>query len=193
MKKSLLIFAFSHFILFSQAQKFPVGIVSVQDTVKSVQVGVISSVAADGGHGVQLSGVSNTSAHLFNGLQLSSISNITAGMDKGVQLSGILNASSAMQRGLQLGTINYADSLNGAQIGVFNIARKRPKGWQVGLINVSYDSIGHKVGLVNINPMTDIDIMLYGGSSTKANLAVRTLVIGLIEHLVGSNLPCSHS
>ena len=42
MKKSLLIFAFSHFILFSQAQKFPVGIVSVQDTVKSVQVGVIS-------------------------------------------------------------------------------------------------------------------------------------------------------
>ena len=173
MKKSLLIFAFSHFILFSQAQKFPVGIVSVQDTMKSVQVGVISSVAADGGHGVQLSGVSNTSAHLFNGLQLSSISNITAGMDKGVQLSGILNASSAMQRGLQLGTINYADSLNGAQIGVFNIARKRPKGWQVGLINMSYDSIGHKVGLVNINPMTDIDIMLYGGSSTKANLAVR--------------------
>ena len=173
MKKSLLIFAFSHFILFSQAQKFPVGIVSVQDTVKSVQVGVISSVAADGGHGVQLSGVSNTSAHLFNGLQLSSISNITAGMDKGVQLSGILNVSSAMQRGLQLGTINYADSLNGAQIGVFNIARKRPKGWQVGLINVSYDSIGHKVGLANINPMTDIDIMLYGGSSTKANLAVR--------------------
>ena len=173
MKKSLLIFAFSHFILFSQAQKFPVGIVSVQDTVKSVQVGVISSVAADGGHGVQLSGVSNTSAHLFNGLQLSSISNITAGMDKGVQLSGILNVSSAMQRGLQLGTINYADSLNGAQIGVFNIARKRPKGWQVGLINMSYDSIGHKVGLANINPMTDIDIMLYGGSSTKTNLAVR--------------------
>ena len=149
------------------------GIVSVQDSVKSVQVGVISSVAADGGHGVQLSGVSNTSTHQFNGLQLSSISNITAGMDYGVQLSGILNVSSAMQRGLQLGTINYADSLNGTQIGVFNIARKRPRGWQVGLVNLSYDSIGHKIGLVNINPMTDIDIMLYGGSSTKVNLAVR--------------------
>ena len=94
-------------------------------------------------------------------------------MDKGVQLSALLNVSSAMQRGLQLGAINFADSLNGAQIGVFNIARKRPKGWQVGLINLSYDSIGHKIGLVNVNPMTDIDIMLYGGSSTKANLAVR--------------------
>ena len=58
------------------AQKSPVGIVSVQDSVKSVQFGVISSVAADGGHGVQLSGVSNASARTFNGLQLSSVSNI---------------------------------------------------------------------------------------------------------------------
>ena len=156
-----------------QAQKFPVGVVSVQDSVKSVQVGIISSVAADGGHGVQLSGFSNTSTHKFNGLQLGAVSNITTGMDKGVQLSGLLNVSPAMQRGLQFATINYADSLNGAQVGVLNIARKRPKGWQVGIVNLSYDSIGHKIGLVNINPMTDIDIMLYGGSSTKANLAMR--------------------
>ena len=174
-----------------QAQKSPVGIVSVQDSVKSVQVGVISSVAADGGHGVQLSGVSNTSAHRFNGLQLSSINNITAGMDHGVQLSGILNVSSSKQRGLQLATINFADTLNGAQIGVFNIARKRPKGWQVGLVNLSYDSIGHKIGLVNVNPMTDIDVMLYGGSSTKANLAVRYRnkntynILGVGTHFMG--------
>ena len=156
-----------------QAQNFPVGVVSVQDSVKSVQVGIISSVAADGGHGVQLSGFSNTSTHKFNGLQLGAVSNITTGMDKGVQLSGLLNVSPAMQRGLQFATINFADSLNGAQVGVLNIARKRPKGWQVGIVNLSYDSIGHKIGLVNINPMTDIDIMLYGGSSTKANLAMR--------------------
>ena len=156
-----------------QAQNSPVGIVSVQDSVKSVQLGVISSVAADGGHGVQLSSVSNTAAHKFNGLQLSGVSNITAGMDNGVQLSGVLNVSSAMQRGLQLGAINYAYSLNGVQIGVFNIARKHPKSWQVGLVNLSYDSIGHKIGLVNINPMTTIDYMLYGGSSTKVNLAAR--------------------
>ena len=174
-----------------QAQNFPVGIVSVQDSVKSVQFGVISSVATDGGHGVQLAGVSNTSAHKFNGLQLGGVSNITAGMDKGVQLSGILNVSSAMQRGLQWGAVNYADSLNGAQIGVFNIARKRPKGWQVGLINLSYDSIGHKIGLVNVNPMTDIDVMVYGGSSTKTNLAVRYRnkstysIVGVGTHFMG--------
>ena len=174
-----------------QAQKSPVGIVSVQDSVKSVQLGAISSVATDGGHGVQLSTVSNTAAHKFNGLQLSAVCNITAGMDKGVQLSAVLNVSSAMQRGLQMGAINYADSLNGVQIGVFNIARKHHKGWQVGLVNLSYDSIGHKIGLVNINPMTDIDYMLYGGSSTKANIAVRFRnkstysILGVGTHFMG--------
>ena len=50
------------------AQKTPVGIVSIQDTVKSVQVGVISSVATDGGHGVQLSVVSNAVSHRFDGI-----------------------------------------------------------------------------------------------------------------------------
>jgi hypothetical protein len=168
-----------------------VGIVSVLDTTKSVQFGIISSVAADGGKGVQLSGVSNTTAHTFNGLQLSSVSNITNGMDHGLQLSGILNVSEAMMRGVQLGAVNYTDSLNGAQIGVSNLARKRPKGWQVGLINVSYDSIGHKVGFVNVNPMTDIDVMLYGGSSTKANIALRYRnkstysIIGVGTHFMG--------
>lgn len=96
MKKSSLLFLLLGVCSALMAQRFPVGIVSVQDTVKSVQLGLISSVAADGGHGLQLSGLSNTSAHKFKGLQLSGISNITAGMDHGSQLSGILNVSSAM-------------------------------------------------------------------------------------------------
>ena len=174
-----------------QAQKSPVGIVSTQDSVKSVQVGVISTVATEGGHGLQLAGVSNTSAHVFNGLQLSALNNVTGGMNRGVQLAGLLNVSSAMTRGLQLAAFNYADSLNGAQIGLFNIARKRPKGWQVGVVNLSYDSIGHKIGLVNINPTTTIDYMLYGGSSTKTNLAARYRnkstysIIGVGTHFMG--------
>ena len=155
------------------AQKTPVGIVSIQDTVKSVQVGIISSVATYGGHGVQLSVVSNAVSYGFDGLQLSIINNIIQGMNQGVQLSALLNVSSCMMRGVQVGTFNYADTLNGAQVGLFNVARKHPKGWQIGLINLSYDSIGHKVGLINVNPTTDIDLMLYGGSSTKVNVATR--------------------
>ena len=173
------------------AQNFPVGIVSTQDTVKSIQFSIISSVATDGGRGLQLSGVSNTSAHTFNGLQLSGVSNITTGMNRGLQLSGILNVSSGMMRGWQWGAVNYTDSLDGVQVGAFNVARKRPKGWQIGLINLSYDSIGHKIGLVNVNPMTDIDIMVYGGSSTKTNLAVRYRnrstynILGIGTHFMG--------
>lgn len=173
------------------AQHFPVGIVSTQDSVKSIQLGIISSVTTDGGRGLQLSGVSNTSAHLFNGLQLSGVSNITTGMARGLQLSGILNVSSGMMSGWQWGAFNYTDSLNGVQVGAFNVARKRPRGWQIGLINLSYDSIGHKIGLVNINPMTDIDVMAYGGSSTKTNLAVRYRnrstynIIGVGTHFMG--------
>ena len=172
-------------------QRFPVGIFSVQDTVKGFQLGVISSVNPDGGKGLQLSGFTNTSGGTFNGLQLSGISNITDGMNRGAQLSAIMNVSSSMMRGLQLGAVNYADSLNGAQIGVLNVARKRPKGWQVGLINVSGDSIGHKIGLVNINPMTTIDWMLYGGTSTKINFAIRYRnkstynVLGVGTHFMG--------
>ena len=173
------------------AQRSPVGIVSVQDTVKSIQIGVISTVTTDGGRGLQLSGVSSISAHRFNGLQLSSVSNITQGMNRGLQLSGIMNVSSNMMRGWQLGAVNYADSLNGAQLGVFNIARKRHKGWQIGIVNLSYDSIGHKVGLVNISPKTRIDLMLYGGSATKTNIALRYRnrstynIIGVGTHFMG--------
>ena len=189
--RSLLFVIFS--LLFStvDAQNFPVGIVSVQDTTKSVQFGVISSIASDGGHGVQFSGVSNMSANKFSGLQLSSVSNITQGMDGGLQLSGILNVSSGKMRGWQLGAINYADSLRGAQIGLFNIARKRPNGWQVGIVNLSYDSVGRKIGLVNVNPTTDIDVMFYGGTSTIGNVAARYRnkstynIIGVGTHFMG--------
>ena len=156
------------------AQKFPVGVVSVQDTVKSAQVGVISSVAIDGGHGVQFSGISNTSGLNFNGLQLSSTSNITNGMERGMQLSGILNVSSSVMGGVQLAILNYADSLRGLQIGLMNDAHTRSRGgWQVGLVNISGDTLRHKIGLVNINPKTVLDWMLYGGSSTKVNFALR--------------------
>ena len=191
MKKGLLVAIAIMTTIGVQAQIFPVGIVSAQDTVKGFQFGLISSVTTEGGYGFQFGGVSNTSGHTFNGLQIGGVSSITQGMDKGLQMSSILNISSKRMNGWQMGTVNYADSLNGAQIGIFNVTRKHPQGWQVGLVNLSYDSIGHKIGLVNINPATHIDVMVYGGSSTKSNLAVRYRnrstynVIGVGTHFMG--------
>lgn len=191
MKKGLLIAIAIMTTIGVQAQIFPVGIVSAQDTVKGFQFGLISSVTTEGGHGFQFGGVSNTSGHTFNGLQMGGVSSITQGMDKGLQMSSILNISSRRMNGWQMGTVNYADSLNGAQIGILNVTRKHPQGWQVGLVNLSYDSIGHKIGLVNINPATHIDVMTYAGSSTKMNLAARFRnrstynVIGVGTHFMG--------
>ena len=125
----------------AMAQHSPVGIVSVQDSTKSVQLGIVSNIATDGGKGLQLSGFSNMSARAFRGVQLSGVSNISRGLPKGMQISGLLNVSSAYMRGLQLAAVNYADSLNGAQFGLVNVARAHPRGWQVGLVNITHDTI----------------------------------------------------
>ena len=125
---SLLLLALFMFTV-AHAQRFPIGIVSSQDTVKHVQVGLVSSIATGASKGVQLSTFTNMSAGPLKGLQLSGISNITRGMEKGIQLSSLLNVSSDYMRGLQLGAANYADSLNGTQIGLINVALSHPKGW----------------------------------------------------------------
>ena len=59
------------------------------------------------------------------------------------------------------------------------------------MINLSYDTLGHKVGLVNINPTTNIDFMLYAGTSSKLNIAARYRnkstysIIGVGTHFMG--------
>ena len=176
-----------------RAQRSPVGIVSIQDTTKSVQVGVISSVASDGGKGLQLSTFTNTSGGTFNGVQLSAITNITQNMYKGVQLGGMLNVASGEMGGWQVAAFNYADSLKGAQIGVFNTARHISGGWQLGIINYTKDTIpgATRIGLVNISPKTTIDWMLFGGNQSKANFAIRYRnkstynIIGIGTHFMG--------
>lgn len=122
---------------------------------------------------MQIAGFSNMTAVPFRGAQVGGISNLAGGIESGIQLSALLNVSSGYMRGLQMSTYNYADSLSGQQIGIINVARTHPKGWQVGIINITHDTIAHKLGLVNINPKTTTDFMLFAGTSTKLNAALR--------------------
>ena len=173
------------------AQHAPVGIATLQDSTKSIQFGLISNIATDGGKGLQLSGFSNMSATPFRGIQLSGVSNISRGLPKGIQLAALLNVSSYYMRGLQLASANYADSLNGSQVGLVNIARTHPKGWQVGVVNITHDTIAHKLGLVNINPTTTIDHMISVGTASKVNVGIRFRnrstysMIGMGTHFMG--------
>ena len=148
------------------------GVSSHTDTLKGLQLNVLSNYAWNV-KGLQLSGFSNISSTPLRGMQLSGITNITMGVEKGLQLAGLLNVSAGTMSGMQLGAYNYTNELNGLQLGAINVATSHPKGWQVGIINYTKDTSGRKIGLVNVNPSTTVDFMVYGGTSTKLNAAVR--------------------
>ena len=98
-----------------------IGLTSNTDTLKGVQANMLSNYS---GHveGLQLSGFSNISSSPMRGVQVSGITNISMGVENGIQAAGLLNISSGYMRGLQVSGYNYADELNGAQIGIINVA-----------------------------------------------------------------------
>lgn len=152
------------------------------------QVSGILNISGGKATGAQISAIGNVGVNV-NGLQLSTISNIAAGEIKGLQMCGAVNIAvkteNALQfagltnvcqgklRGIQFAPGNYAGEVSGAQIGLLNLCGGKIKGVQIGIINHSKDTTAHKIGLVNINPKTRIQLMLFGGNTSKLNAAVR--------------------
>jgi len=190
----------------AKVARFNIGLIGRTDSVHGVQANFLMSNASEEMKGMQMSGISNLargmsglqvaaftniSTSALRGVQLAGINNIAMGVRRGIQLSAFSNICASYMRGLQIGSYSYADSLNGTQIGLINICRTHPRGVQVGLINVSRDTIAHKIGLVNVNPNTRIDVLLYGGTSTKVNFALRFRnrstynIIGAGTHFMG--------
>ena len=163
---------------------------AVDGFMRGVQIAGVSNIARSG-NGLQLAGLTNASTSPFRGVQLSGITNISMGVKRGVQIAGVVNVCSSSMRGLQTAMYNYADTLSGSQIGLINVCVSHPRGVQVGIINYSRDTVAHKIGLVNVNPKTRVDLMVYGGSSTKTNVALRFRnrstysIIGVGTHFMG--------
>lgn len=161
-----------------------------RNEMRGLQLSGLSNVAS-GMRGVQFSGFSNISLSPFRGIQMGGVTNISRGVKRGMQLTTLANVSSSYMRGLQIGAYNYADTLNGSQLGLVNVCVNHPKGVQIGIINYSRDTVAHKIGLVNLNPKTRVDAMLFGGNSSKANLALRFRnrstysIIGFGTHYMG--------
>ena len=166
------------------------GIGSVGGRVRGVQISGISSIAHHA-EGLQVAGFSNICTSSLAGVQVSGVSNISVGVKGGAQVAAIANICSSTMRGIQIAAYNYADSLNGSQVGFLNVCIFHPRGVQVGIINYSRDTIAHKIGLVNINPKTKIDVLVYGGTSTKLNFAFRYRnrstynIVGVGTHFMG--------
>ena len=158
--------------------------------VRGFQMGGVANVS---GHlqGVQISGFSNIVTGRSSGLQLCGVANIAVSIRKGAQVAGVMNVCASRTRGWQLAAYNYADTLDGSQFGIINACVHHQHGVQIGLINYSRDTVAHKIGLVNVNPDTRIQMMVYGGTSTKINVAARFRnrrtynIIGFGTHYMG--------
>ena len=151
-------------------------------------IGLMNAVTLQ--KGVSVSALFNIN-HSLRGIQMAGITNISSGVEKGIQIAPAVNISAGYMRGIQLAAYNYADSLNGSQIGLVNVAITHPRGVQIGLVNYTRDTIANKIGLVNINPNTRIDFMAFGGTSSKINGALRFRnrstysIIGFGSHYMG--------
>ena len=195
MKRLLTIIVTLTAVLSAHAQKSSsnvgLGVISINDSVKGVQLSPISNIA-EHSSGVQLAVFSNVGYNGMEGVQLSALNNIAIGGAKGVQLSGFTNQTFGTMRGLQLAFRNQTDTLRGVQLGLFNfIAHDYRSGVQIGFVNFSRDSITKRFGLINISPRTRIDIMAFGGTNSKINLALRFRnrstynIIGVGTHYMG--------
>lgn len=151
-------------------------------------IGLMNGVTTQ--KGLSIGAISNVNNRL-KGIQLSGVTNISSGVDKGLQIAGAVNVSASYMRGLQIAPYNYADTLNGSQIGLVNVALNHPRGVQVGLVNYTRDTVARKIGLVNLNPKTRIDFMAFGGTTSKLNGALRFRnrstynIIGVGSHYMG--------
>lgn len=195
MKRLLTIIVAVTAVMSAHAQKSSsnvgLGVISINDSVKGVQLSPISNIA-EHSSGVQLAVFSNVGYNGMEGVQLSALNNIAIGGAKGVQLSGFTNQTFGTMSGLQLAFRNQTDTLRGVQLGLFNfIAHDYRSGVQIGFVNFSRDSITKRFGLINISPRTRIDIMGFGGTNSKINLALRFRnrstynIIGVGTHYMG--------
>lgn len=195
MKRLLTIIVTLTAVMSAHAQKSSsnvgLGVISINDSVKGVQLSPISNIA-EHSSGVQLAVFSNVGYNGMEGVQLSALNNIAIGGAKGVQLSGFTNQTFGTMSGLQLAFRNQTDTLRGVQLGLFNaIAHDYRSGVQIGIINFSRDSITKRFGLINISPRTRVDIMGFGGTNSKINFALRFRnrstynIIGVGTHYMG--------
>ena len=135
----------------------------------------LANITGDNSNGMIVGGLLNITGEKTAGVQLSGLANISGGNFSGVTISGLLNVVGDDMKGLQisgLGNITGGTSA-GVQLSPLNVA-VRAKGLQIGLVNYYKEKLdGFQLGLVNANPDTKVQMMFFGGNTTKLNLAAR--------------------
>ena len=152
------------------------GLVNITgDKAQGVVISGLTSIGGDNNSGLMISGFMNVTGNMASGLHFSGVANITGQSFGGLMASGLLNVVGEHMNGLQIaGIANItASKLNGVQVALCNYATKA-RGLQIGLVNYyKEDMKGFQLGLVNANPDTKVQMMVYGGNATPANIGVR--------------------
>ena len=116
---------------------------------KGVQLGLFATKSSDYLIGSQVSLFVNNARKEMRGIQVTGLLNIAGEHIEGAQISGTVNYAESVD-GLQLGFVNWADEKSdGVQIGYVNGALDTMKYLQLGFVNVSEYSKTH-VGFVNV-------------------------------------------
>lgn len=145
------------------------------DNSQGIALGGLLNISGEKAAGVHFAGLANISGGSFKGLassgllsivgedligmQLSGLANITGQDMTGIQISGLGNVTGGTAKGLQLAPANMAVDAKGLQIGLFNYYKKSLDGFQLGLVNA--------------NPDTKVQMMVFGGNTTKLNVGAR--------------------
>ena len=155
-------------------------------TMRGVQLAGISNISGDNTVGLSAAGLVNITGDRAQGVVISGLTSIGGDNNSGLMISGFMNVTGNMasgllnvvgehMNGLQIaGIANItASKLNGVQVALCNYATKT-RGLQIGLVNYyKEDMKGFQLGLVNANPDTKVQMMVYGGNATPANIGVR--------------------
>jgi len=160
-------------------------------TSKGIKIGGIGNIIGSGLSGIAVGGLMNITGNKMKGIQVSSLTNITGGKAEGLQISGLGNVCVNVN-GIQVaGLSNIAKDLNGVQISLVNMADSATSGVQVGLVNYTKSAAKAKLGLVNLNPDTRYQLMIFGGNTSKGNVAMRFknnlfyTILGMGDHYLG--------
>ena len=129
------------------------------DNTAGVMMSGFMNVTGNMASGLQFSGAANITGQSFNGMITSGLLNVVGENMNGLQIAGIANITGTQLRGVQMALCNYATQVRGLQIGLVNYYREDLKGFQLGLVNA--------------NPDTKVQMMVYGGNVTPANIGVR--------------------
>lgn len=145
------------------------------DNSSGVIIGGLLNITGDNFTGVSLAGLANISGENFNGVTASAVLNVVGENLQGLQLSSIVNVTAKTMTGVQISALGnvVGEQATGMQLAPINVAI-RAKGLQVGLVNYYKENMdGFQLGLVNANPQTKVQLMLFGGNTTKLNVAAR--------------------